>query len=177
MPVLRSGARRGRANPNPNPTAQPRNRRGAVRNRRGAAAAAASPVVADENRAVNGQELNPEAEGLVLVEGAEDNNGNNNNNIDNHEEGVGERRMDEFDSGGKSPDKVPGAEDESLAPLPEKVSIFLLNGGRDCGAVWMLGFLLPCCYLRKLNCVMVDIFVTRSVWLQDKRGRSENLRF
>lgn len=37
-------------------------------------------------------------------------------------EGVGERAMDEYDSGGRSADKGPGAEDEgSTAPLPEKV--------------------------------------------------------
>lgn len=118
MPVLRSGARRGRANSNLNPVAaavaQPRNRRGATaRNRRGAAAVAA--VVADErNPALNDEELNPKEEEIVLLEGGEDNN----------EEGVGERRMDDFDSGGKSADKVIGVEDESAAPLPEKVRFF-----------------------------------------------------
>lgn len=116
MPVLRSGVRRGRANPNPNPVAavQPRNRRGAAaRNRRGAAAAAAV-AAPDENPAVNDEELNPKAEDIALLEGGEENN----------EEGVGERRMDDFDSGGKSADKVIGVEDDSAAPLPEKVRFF-----------------------------------------------------
>ena len=37
-------------------------------------------------------------------------------------EEVGEKAMDEYDSGGRSADKAPGAEDEgSTAPLPEKV--------------------------------------------------------
>lgn len=37
-------------------------------------------------------------------------------------ERVGERAMDEYDSGGRSGDKGQGAEDEgSTAPLPEKV--------------------------------------------------------
>lgn len=37
-------------------------------------------------------------------------------------EGVGERAMDEYDSGGRSADKGPAAEDEgSTTPLPEKV--------------------------------------------------------
>lgn len=39
-------------------------------------------------------------------------------------EEVGERKMDEFDSGAKSADKVPGAEEEgTTAPLPEKVQV------------------------------------------------------
>ncbi|KAF2302013.1 hypothetical protein GH714_031333 [Hevea brasiliensis] len=39
-------------------------------------------------------------------------------------EEVAEKKMDEFDSGGRSGDKGPGAEDEgSTAPLPEKVQV------------------------------------------------------
>ncbi|XP_020264878.1 casein kinase 1-like protein HD16 isoform X1 [Asparagus officinalis] len=113
MPVLRSGARRGRANPNPNALTQTRNQRGAARNRRGAAA-----VAADDTAGVNGEDLNLKAEEIVLLEGGEENNEN-----DFDEEGVGERKMNDFDSGAKSADKVPGAEDESAAPIPEKVQI------------------------------------------------------
>lgn len=41
-------------------------------------------------------------------------------------EGVGERAMDEYDSGGRSGDKGQGAEDEgSTAPLPEKVYLLV----------------------------------------------------
>lgn len=41
-------------------------------------------------------------------------------------EEVAEKKMDEYDSGGRSGDKGPGAEDEgSTAPLPEKVSCSL----------------------------------------------------
>ncbi|XP_042498035.1 casein kinase 1-like protein HD16 isoform X2 [Macadamia integrifolia] len=39
-------------------------------------------------------------------------------------EEVGEKKMDDYDSGGRSADKAPGAEDEgSTAPLPEKVQV------------------------------------------------------
>lgn len=39
------------------------------------------------------------------------------------EQAGGEGAMDEYDSGGRSADKGPGAEDEGLAPIPEKVSL------------------------------------------------------
>lgn len=43
-------------------------------------------------------------------------------------EGVGERGMDEYDSGGRSGDKGAAAEDEgSTAPLPEKVVFFFFG--------------------------------------------------
>lgn len=42
-------------------------------------------------------------------------------------EEVGERKMNDYDSGARSPDKLPGGEDEtSTAPLPEKVRHLLL---------------------------------------------------
>ena len=37
------------------------------------------------------------------------------------EEAAGERAMDEYDSGGRSGDKGPAAEEEILAPIPDKV--------------------------------------------------------
>lgn len=56
------------------------------------------------------------------------------------EKEVAEKKMDEHDSGGgRSADKVPGADDEgSTAPLPEKVSFFWRDWVwmvRKCGKV------------------------------------------
>ncbi|RWW04836.1 hypothetical protein GW17_00031919, partial [Ensete ventricosum] len=49
-------------------------------------------------------------------------------------EEVGEKKMNDCDSGARSPDKLPGGEDEtSTAPLPEKVR-HLYASGKDLGA-------------------------------------------
>lgn len=46
--------------------------------------------------------------------------------VRNLREGVGEKAMDEYDSGGRSADKGPAPEDEGgTAPLPEKVDSIL----------------------------------------------------
>ncbi|OAY76608.1 Casein kinase I isoform delta-like [Ananas comosus] len=103
MPQLRGDARRGRAQPNPIVQAE---RPSNTRRRRAAAAAV--------TRSLERKEEIELAEGGDEVGGEENKEG----------EGVGERRMDEFDSGARSADKLPGAEDEgSTAPLPEKVQI------------------------------------------------------
>ncbi|OMO86647.1 hypothetical protein COLO4_20992 [Corchorus olitorius] len=142
MPELRSHARRNRASVNPNPNPNPinllpqpdSNNKFTVRTRQrrtGQNRKQKDAIVAD----VDDNKLN-------------DNNGNEQNNIlsgaefettplgkkegeDIKElrvlrEEVAEKKMDEYDSGGRSGDKGPGAEDEgSTAPLPEKVFYLL----------------------------------------------------
>lgn len=103
MPQLRGDARRGRAQPNPIVQAE---RPSNTRRRRSAAA---------RNAVTRSLERREEIE---LVEGGDEVGGEENE----ADEGVGERRMDDFNSGARSADKLPGAEDEgSTAPLPEKV--------------------------------------------------------
>ncbi|KAL9227283.1 hypothetical protein vseg_002991 [Gypsophila vaccaria] len=145
MPELRRGARRGRASRNPNPNdieinaeefpaaavaaVRTRGRRGrggagvnrgrGRRNTRQAAAVAAEEVgAAGDEQAVGGggverRENENENEARVVV-GEE-------------EEVVGEKEMDEFDSGGnavaRSGDKGLGDDDASAGPLPEKVQV------------------------------------------------------
>ncbi|XP_072997215.1 casein kinase 1-like protein HD16 [Typha latifolia] len=109
MPELRSGARRGRANPNPIATEE----RVTKRRRR----AARSKQTCDEIVVTKSAERNEE---IGLLEGG----GEIGEEKKDEEEGVGERKMDEFDSGARSADKIAGAEDEgSIAPLPEKVHV------------------------------------------------------
>ncbi|XP_038986299.1 casein kinase 1-like protein HD16 [Phoenix dactylifera] len=100
MPELRSGVRRGRAQPNPIVRAEKPvagRRRRAVRNRQQA-------VGGDENVVTRSAERKEE---IRFLEGGGE---------------IGERRMDEFDCGARSADKLPGGEDEgSTAPIPEKV--------------------------------------------------------
>lgn len=122
MRELRSSrARRNRAAVNPNPSPQPdnnnNNKRLTVRSR--------------QQRRKKGN--------ITIADAV----GDNNNNIVNVEEAttpfkekldirflgeeVAVKRMDEYDSGGRSADKGPGAEDEgSTAPLPEKVNFSFL---------------------------------------------------
>lgn len=115
MPELRSGPRRGRAQPNPVVQSERRGATGAARRRRPATRGrqAAEEIVVVEPKEEVGL---PEGVGEIgALGGGEEEN----------QEEVGERRMDEFDSGGKSADKLAGGEDEgSTAPLPEKVSSF-----------------------------------------------------
>ncbi|XP_039122172.1 casein kinase 1-like protein HD16 isoform X2 [Dioscorea cayenensis subsp. rotundata] len=114
MPELRSGPRRGRAQPNPVVQSERRGAAGAARRRRPATRGrqAAEEIVVVEPKEEVGL---PEGVGEIgALGGGEEEN----------QEEVGERRMDEFDSGGKSADKLAGGEDEgSTAPLPEKVQI------------------------------------------------------
>lgn len=85
-------------------------------------------VIGDENPELN---LNLNLNEEIALSGGgqesfqENNVGICNNNGKNYrEEGVGEKRMDDFASGGgKSADKNLGVDDEFSAPLPEKVQI------------------------------------------------------
>ncbi|KAK6268099.1 hypothetical protein QUC31_012259 [Theobroma cacao] len=154
MPVLRSGARRGRAaapkqqqqQQQPNPieegeaiATRTRRRRKAAEE---AAAAAAAPVPKNNNNNNNNnddknknkkqrvqginEKLAVAAAGAAAVKVEEKNN--NNRVLEEGEraekEEVGEKAMDEFDSGGRSNDKGNAGEDEGgTAPLPEKVQV------------------------------------------------------
>lgn len=115
MSVLRSRERRGRANGNLNPIVQTRNRQGT-----------AVAAEANERSAVNEQGLSPKAEGIALLEGGDENN--HNMDMNNQEEGVGERMMDDFDSGAKSANKGPVSEDESLLPCLKRLILFSFFG-------------------------------------------------
>ncbi|WOL14142.1 casein kinase 1-like protein HD16 [Canna indica] len=117
MPELRSGPRRGRAQQNPVVKAT-RGAATATRKRRGSAAARDAETGHDNALTRPTQR----EEGIGLVE-----DGGEVGRVgvkENREEQVGGKRMDEFESGGRSADKLPGAEDEgNTAPLPEKVQI------------------------------------------------------
>uniref|UniRef100_A0A5B6ZZ22 non-specific serine/threonine protein kinase n=1 Tax=Davidia involucrata TaxID=16924 RepID=A0A5B6ZZ22_DAVIN len=117
MPVLRSGVRRGRAakqQPNPNPI---EGEAIATRTRRRRAAAAPKndqPI--DENIVPAAAP----AEDRVLEEPLRVGGGGGGA----EREEVGEKPMDDNDSGGRSAEKVHAGEDEgSTAPLPEKVQV------------------------------------------------------
>ncbi|XP_074574101.1 casein kinase 1-like protein HD16 [Curcuma longa] len=104
MPELRSGARRGRAQANPVVQAE----RPKTRRRRTA-----------RNQQPVGE--NPPAEEIGQVEGRGEVGGLAGEEI---QEGVGERKMNDYNSGAKSADKLAGGEDEgNAAPLPEKVQV------------------------------------------------------
>ncbi|CAL9049742.1 casein kinase 1-like protein HD16 isoform X1 [Musa acuminata AAA Group] len=110
MPELRSGARRGRAQANPVVQAE----RPSTRRRRGARNQQ-QPV--DENPPTLTRPAERREE-IGLVEGRGEVGGEENR------EGVGERMMNDCDSGAKSGGKLPGGEEEgSTAPLPEKVQV------------------------------------------------------
>ena len=141
MPVLRSGARRGRAaaqkqQPNLIEVGEAIATR-TRRRRRAAEAAAAAAVAAPVTNNNNGDGVNKNnkqraqrvdeklavaAAGEAAVRDEEKNNKNRDLQEAEKEE-VGEKRMDEFNSGGgRSKDKGNAGEDEgSTAPLPEKV--------------------------------------------------------
>lgn len=113
MPELRSGSRRGQAQPNP--VVQNERPAAGVNRRRRAPARGRQP--AEEIVVVEPKEEVGLAEGVGEIGGI--------GGGEENREGVGER-MDEFDSGAKSADKLPGGEDEgNTAPLPEKVCLFL----------------------------------------------------
>ncbi|XP_057735158.1 casein kinase 1-like protein HD16 [Arachis stenosperma] len=138
MPVLRSGARRGRAaakkkkqqEQQEEPQPQPHQQQSpvveeeaiATRTRRRRAAAAAAEVIVPKNsnkrkeeallkvneRVVVGKE--EEKKGIEVGEGAD-------------KEEVGEKQMDDFDSGGRSNKANAGEDEGSTAPLPEKIQV------------------------------------------------------
>lgn len=113
MPELRSGARRGRGAPS-NPVVQAEGPSAAGTSRRGRVAR--SRRAANENRV--GRSV--EAEEIKLLE--ERGNLFGGETKGEEEEGGGERRMEDYDSGARSADKPPAAEEGSTAPLPDKVS-------------------------------------------------------
>ncbi|XP_022715026.1 casein kinase 1-like protein HD16 isoform X2 [Durio zibethinus] len=152
MPVLRSGARRGRAaapkqrqqQQQPNPIEAGEAIATRTRRRRRAAEAAAAAAVAapvtnnnngdNENKNTKQREqgvdekLTLAAAGAAAVKENENNNNNNNRVLEEgaraEKEEVGEKPMDEFGSGGRSNDKGKAGEDKgSPAPLPEKVQV------------------------------------------------------
>jgi serine/threonine protein kinase len=139
MPVqLRSGARRGRANPNPNPSSKSNQKstrktnpaidppiEGPVtRGRAKKAAVTPAPAPARGGRkkracdekppVVTRSEEKKEEERLLVEE-----------NQGERKEGVGEKKMDKFDSAGRSGDKGNAAvgDEGSNTPLPETVQI------------------------------------------------------
>ncbi|MBA0864234.1 hypothetical protein Goshw_000835 [Gossypium schwendimanii] len=143
MPVLRSGARRGRAAAQkqqlPNPieageaiATRTRRRRRAAEE---AAAAAASPLEKDNNDEGDNRNKKPRAQGVneklaVAAAGEaavreEEKNTKDRILEEEKKEEVGEKPMDEFNSGGgRGKDKGNAGEDEgSTAPLPEKVQV------------------------------------------------------
>lgn len=120
MPELRSRLRRTRApknpdpilNQNPNPITQPQPQppqKLTVRKSR-----TAQNKKNKEKKAVGVGERRRAKAGLVIE--------TRSFKLDEKQAG-GEGAMDEYDSGGRSADKGPGAEDEGLAPIPEKVSL------------------------------------------------------
>ncbi|EHA8590353.1 hypothetical protein COCNU_scaffold017399G000030 [Cocos nucifera] len=110
MPELRSGVRRGRAQANPIVQAE---RPTAARRRRTARNEA---LLVDENLVNTSAEPR---EGIRLLEGGDEVGALVGEEI---KVGIGERKMDDYESGAKSADKLPGGEDEgSTAPFPEKL--------------------------------------------------------
>ncbi|KAF5466538.1 hypothetical protein F2P56_016457 [Juglans regia] len=128
MPVLRSGARRGRAaakqQPNPNPAEVGEAIATRTRRRRAAAEAANNTINNNKQR----QHQRGADENVVVARaeekeklGLEERGGGGGGGAEEEEE-IGEKQMDDCDSGGRSNEKVHAGEDEgSTAPLPEKV--------------------------------------------------------
>ncbi|KAF5466539.1 hypothetical protein F2P56_016456 [Juglans regia] len=130
MPVLRSGARRGRAaakqQPNPNPAEVGEAIATRTRRRRAAAEAANNTINNNKQR----QHQRGADENVVVARaeekeklGLEERGGGGGGGAEEEEE-IGEKQMDDCDSGGRSNEKVHAGEDEgSTAPLPEKVQV------------------------------------------------------
>ncbi|KAL6006098.1 Casein kinase 1-like protein hd16 [Asimina triloba] len=139
MPELRSGVRRGRARQQQQQQLQQpiaiggerlnarTRRRRTVKNKQEQEPAAGPVAVVDVNqdiaRDLGGPTRSFEAkEEARFLEGGGDFGGVD--LLGERKEGVGEKKMEDYDSGAKSADKVPAAEDEgSTAPLPEKVQV------------------------------------------------------
>ncbi|GLT85452.1 hypothetical protein SLE2022_036420 [Rubroshorea leprosula] len=130
MPELRTRARRNRAPNNPNPNAivaQPDNNKFTARTRRRRTAQnrkQKDPIVAVDEKEINGGNNifdNAARLGAKPFRGKEE---EENKELRVLKEEFAEKKMDEYDSGGRSGDKGRGAEDEgSTAPLPEKVQV------------------------------------------------------
>ncbi|XP_077209941.1 casein kinase 1-like protein HD16 isoform X2 [Tasmannia lanceolata] len=105
MPELRSGVRKGRAQ---KPILQERLKPKTRRRRSGKNK---EPV--DENNIVKEEEVRVLGGGGDFVD-----------LVGEEKEEVGEKKMEDYDSGGRSADKVQGGEEEgSTAPIPEKVQV------------------------------------------------------
>ncbi|KAJ7965924.1 putative Casein kinase [Quillaja saponaria] len=136
MPELRSRARRNQASDNPNPnlitqpqppqeeagpeklTVRSRPTRRTVQNRRNQKDK--NKIGADETNEIVKKGVAKDKE----KEKQQEEKQLPNAQVGILREEVGERDMDEYDSGGRSPDKGHGAEDEgSTAPLPEKIQV------------------------------------------------------
>ncbi|BFG18518.1 hypothetical protein CerSpe_047920 [Prunus speciosa] len=130
MPELRSRPRRTRApknpdpilnqNPNPNPITQPQpqpHHKLTVRKSR---------TAQNKKNNNNNQKKNKEKKAVGVGKSRRAKAGRvietRSFKLDEEQAG-GEGAMDEYDSGGRSADKGPGAEDEGSAPIPEKVQV------------------------------------------------------
>ncbi|XP_062154569.1 casein kinase 1-like protein HD16 [Alnus glutinosa] len=127
MPVLRSGARRGRAAAKQQPKPIEVGEGIATRTRRRRAAAAAANNNNnnnnDKNKGLRGVDENIVVAAEAAEEEEEENRGLEEGGGAEREE-VGEKQMDDYVSRGKSNDKAPAGEDEgSTAPLPEQVQV------------------------------------------------------
>lgn len=135
MPQLRSGVRRGRRraiepeeennNNNVNDNKRITRRNTAAKNTR--QRGGAGKIVGGRNSNKN-KEVVPVVDEIAVKKTAIDIADKDKEVEKAKEEEVGEKEMDEYDSGGQSGDKGLGAEDEgSTAPLPERVSFSLIN--------------------------------------------------
>lgn len=135
MPVLRSGVRRGRAaakQQQPSPIEAGEAIATRTRRRRAAAAAAAPKNNNNKQQEQQLQQQQPQVADEIVAVAApaakeEENRGfeeafGGGGGVGAEKEEVGEKPMDDYDSGARSKDKVNAVEDEgSTAPLPEKV--------------------------------------------------------
>ncbi|KAL4285942.1 hypothetical protein AHAS_Ahas19G0036600 [Arachis hypogaea] len=138
MPVLRSGARRGRAavkkkkqqEQQEEPQLQPHQQQSpvveeeaiATRTRRRRAAAAAAEVIVPKNSNKRKEEAQLKVNERVVVGKEEEKKGIEVGEGADKEE-VGEKQMDDFDSGGRSNKANAGEDEGSTAPLPEKIQV------------------------------------------------------
>jgi len=133
MPELRSRARRNRPlhNPTPNPTTQfhkptvrtSERRRTTAQNRRNREQKNTIGIHETNNIVIKDVRAVPETRTLGDKEEGKEQDQAPDAPLRVLREGNGDKAMDEYDGGGRSPDKAAAAEDEgSMAPLPENVS-------------------------------------------------------
>ncbi|CAN6441217.1 unnamed protein product [Victoria cruziana] len=122
MPVLRSGVRKGRAQPRADLNGKAAGGGGGGRRRggkNGAGARLRSGAARGGGAAAGGS---GERDAVGVLENSD--RGENLGVENQGKELVEEAKMEDYDSGGRSAEKVPAAEDEgSTAPLPEKVQV------------------------------------------------------
>ncbi|KAF3788887.1 Casein kinase I [Nymphaea thermarum] len=120
MPVLRSGVRKGRAQPRADLNGKAAGGGGGGRRRGGKNNGAGARLRSGAARG-GGAAAGGSGEREVLENSDQGENLGLENKV---KELVEEAKMEDYDSGGRSADKVPAAEDEgSTAPLPEKVQV------------------------------------------------------